>query len=848
MRFILIISLIFSLFSCKPEIHSDPGIFIKEGFIVQKLFNPGANGMGSWVAITKDNKGRLIASDQYGAMYYIEAPKIGTSDSVKVSRFPLDIGNAQGLLWAYNSLYVMQNAKDQQKSGLYRITDADGDGELDKIAFLYKFVGQGEHGPHGLVLGPDGYIYMSGGNHTDLPAEFSSIQKPVWQEDQLFPSIKDPRGHANNIKAPGGWIARTDKNGGELTVIASGFRNAYDIAFNQEGELFTFDSDMEWDMGSPWYRPTRVCHVTPGSEFGWRTGSAKWPAYYPDNLPSVVDIGQGSPTGLVAGKDLNFPSKYKNGLFIFDWSFGTMYYVGLSPDGSSYTGSKEEFLSGAPLPLTDGIAGDDGAMYFTTGGRRLESNLYRVYYNGTSEEEQAENISLRPQQEFRRKIETFQKEGEADFNQIWNALASEDRRVRYAARVALEYRDMEIVNERFVAEKNADVIVGASLAIARAGNMAAKKLAFEGLQNTDISSLNENQWIDLMRAYSLLFIRGDFNQKEQQKTVDKFSSFYPSGSKRINWELVQLLSYLNDPTVVAKTMDLIENDSMESNASQLIAGEVSQRSAQYGDIIELMKQNVPPSDLMHYVKAISYTDQGWTPALREKYFRYFAKLLSGNGGESYNGFVIKIRDIALSKVPVDQREELKGLSGEELLSVNKHDLANLPQPEGPGKNWSVNEVVALVESNDRTGDLDKGAKMFKAALCASCHSINGQGSSIGPELTQIATRFSSKDLAEAIVLPNKTISDQYTATELLLQDDRFMWGTVMRETDDSLFINQNPMLSDRLNKISKAQIKKRSPSDRSIMMPALLNRLNAQEVKDLIQFIQSSAIIADPVN
>ena len=38
-------------------------------------------------------------------------------------------------------------------------------------------------------------------------------------------------------------------------MVSIGYRNAYDIAFNADGELFTYDSDMEWDMGTPWYRP-----------------------------------------------------------------------------------------------------------------------------------------------------------------------------------------------------------------------------------------------------------------------------------------------------------------------------------------------------------------------------------------------------------------------------------------------------------------------------------------------------------------------------------------------------------------------------------------------------------------
>jgi hypothetical protein len=139
---------------------------------------------------------------------------------------------------------------------------------------------------------------------------------------------------------------------------------------------------MEWDFGMPWYRPTRICHVTSGSEFGWRTGNQKWSPEYPDNLPATLNIGQGSPTNVMFGTGSNFPEKYRKALFAFDWSFGIIYAVHLEPSGATYSATAEEFISGSPLPLTDGAIGPDGAMYFMTGGRRLQSDVYRVYYTG----------------------------------------------------------------------------------------------------------------------------------------------------------------------------------------------------------------------------------------------------------------------------------------------------------------------------------------------------------------------------------------------------------------------------------------------------------------------------------
>ena len=102
-----------------------------------------------------------------------------------------------------------------------------------------------------------------------------------------------------------------DPDGKNPELVAAGERNTYDIAFNADGELFGFDSDMEWDWGTPWYRPIRVFHATSGADQGFREGTAKWPEYYIDSLPAAVNIGIGCPTGVGFGYGAKFPAKYQ---------------------------------------------------------------------------------------------------------------------------------------------------------------------------------------------------------------------------------------------------------------------------------------------------------------------------------------------------------------------------------------------------------------------------------------------------------------------------------------------------------------------------------------------------------
>ena len=133
----------------------------------------------------------------------------------------------------------------------YRVTDSDGDDELDHIETLHQFEGWGEHGPHSLILSPDGeQLYFIAGNHTDLPDTYHTLHPSVWDEDQLLPAIVDPRGHAKRSYGS----RRLDcphepPTGSDFTIVSQGYRNAFDIAFNQQGDLFTFDADMGMGHG-----------------------------------------------------------------------------------------------------------------------------------------------------------------------------------------------------------------------------------------------------------------------------------------------------------------------------------------------------------------------------------------------------------------------------------------------------------------------------------------------------------------------------------------------------------------------------------------------------------------------
>lgn len=649
-----------------PQVHPP-------GFSIEKIYDVPKEGQGSWVSMAVDPQGRLYCADQGDKGIY----RITLSDNKPlVQRVPLEISSAHGLLWAFDSLYIVVNGGGLggHRSGLYRASDSDGDDQLDTIQALRAFGGGGEHGPHAVVLAPDGKsLFVLGGNHTKTPTPETSAVVPNYDEDQLLPRMPDARGHARNVRAPGGWIAQTDPEGSEFHLYSTGFRNQYDVAFNADGEMFTFDSDMEWDSGTPWYRPTRIYHCTSGSEFGWRTGTGKFPAWYPDVLPPAMDVGPGSPTGVVSGLGATFPSKYQQAVFAFDWTYGTIYAIHLTPEGSSYRAEKEEFVTGIPLNVTDGVIGKGGHFYFAVGGRGTTSALYRVRYEGTESPRLSPRIdpasaALRA---MRQSIEQFHgRQDPQAVDVVWGFLGHEDRFIRFAARVALEHQPVSDWQTRALDESDPRTALTALLALARQGRPDQLEPVVRALALLRPETFSEELQLETIRTLALAFIRlGAPSDELAAQLAKSISPYFPAASDALNREYVSMLVYLQAPDIVAKTVPLMHQ---EATGLEEIAfdDELLKRSRGYGGSFLNQKATNPQRQQIHYAYALKNMTQGWTPELRRQFFTWFAKAKNFKGGASFGGFIENFRKEALSKVPDEaERAALDALSQAEASLV-----------------------------------------------------------------------------------------------------------------------------------------------------------------------------------
>ncbi|MFM2093419.1 MAG: hypothetical protein RIS70_543 [Planctomycetota bacterium] len=363
----------------KEEVDRGERFNIGPEFSVQRVIS--GEETGSLIAMSFNEFGMIIASREGGPLLLMY-----DSDNDQVvdkTRVYCDlVKNCQGILPLNGEVFVTGDGPDG--AALYRLRDTNRDGKLDDAKAILKFKGEmREHGPHAITLGPDGFLYVVVGNLVSLenPTDDASpLQK--YYEGDLVGRYEDPGGHAVGVKAPGGVVVRLDIEAKSVQVVAGGLRNVYDVAFNRAGDMFAHDSDMETDEGTPWFRPTQLFHVTPGSDLGWRSGWARWSEYFLDCVPPMLDTGRGSPTGSVVYSHFAFPSRYQDALFLADWADGRILVTRLKPTGSSYTASTEVFLQGHPLNITDLEVGPEGGLYFITGGRGTGGGLYRVVWKG----------------------------------------------------------------------------------------------------------------------------------------------------------------------------------------------------------------------------------------------------------------------------------------------------------------------------------------------------------------------------------------------------------------------------------------------------------------------------------
>ncbi len=407
---------------------------------------------------------------------------------------------------------------------------------------------------------------------------------------------------------------------------------------------------------------------------------------------------------------------------------------------------------------------------------------------------------------------------EVDFDKAidtaWPLLSHTDRFIRYSARVAVEHQPAAQWLNRALQTEDPQTVLELSVAVAKqfAGDRDVERKWIEKLERLDWDGFDESQKLQLLRSYSLILIRTAPASKATAQTVrERFANHYPSSSKLLNRELSRLLIAVEEPTVAAKTMELLTKARTQE-------------------------------EQIHYVFSLRSLNSGWTSELRRNYFQWFLDAASFKGGNSFSRFLQNIRNEAIEKLPPGDRAALATV------------LAQPIQPKDPYENlkarplvkkWTLDDLTPVEESELVNRNLENGKEMFAVGQCYKCHRISGEGGIVGPDLTAAGRRFSARDMIETLVDPSKEVSDQYRATKFQLETGETIIGRVANLNGDDYMVQTDLLDPGKLARVNSRQIEGMKDSEVSMMPTGLLDSMTREDILDLLAYMKDQGKLED---
>lgn len=796
---------------------------VPDGFTVTKF--AGDDLCHDAWAMTIDNDGRVAVSGRGYIKILSDTDRDGVADESHL--VSSGAKNAHGLLFDGGTLFSVQ------PHGIFRHRDTNGDGLADaKPELFYKLPGGGgEHGPHGIRKGPDNWFYVAAGNNTKISEEHVTLpSSPVKKPEQ-------------------GTILRISPDGKHSEVIAHGFRNHYDLAFNKHGHLFTYDSDGERDHQLPWYSYTRVYHVRVGGHHGWllpgHQRSFNRPPYFFDSVERLIDIDRGSPTGVEVYRHTQFPEKYRDGLFFACWTYGRVYFTPLIPHGDTYKSlDPETFLetSGnlgfAPVDLA--VHPPTGDLFVAVGGRGTRGAIYRIAWTKGRQ-------NAKP-------LPPFEVAGN------WNIHSQ-----------SIEEVD-PLQPEEAVAQMEA---------ANRTGLPSQSQLFMGGLRSLmlhlgDISTSEARTRID---AGYTAKKPNTLDPTLRAGIIEFLTRAFPTKSQHLDYEVARLLGMLkcDSSKAIDRISTLFTSESHPTDDAHYLLclaqmpgpRSASARKQIAGAFLDIDRK-IASRNLL--------TDRYWNANIGEALKAHLtldpglANAIAahpdlGHPSHSYLlGHLTQDTQTKASRSMLGHRDGWsadalafvqKRLPAKELLSLfrvlwehphlrpslssflstqgNDNDkklVADFYRP--PAANLDLapfRERLAKVDWS--TGDPQRGQAAYVRFNCTACHTGNTR---LGPSLAGIAKRLSRDDLFRHINEPNLAVSDLYKATQITTKDGEIYVGVPVYRSESQTILETG---TGETIRFSRHDIVSERQPNQSPMPPGLLLPASSQDLADLYAYLKT---------
>ncbi len=165
--------------------------------------------------------------------------------------------------------------------------------------------------------------------------------------------------------------------------------------------------------------------------------------------------------------------------------------------------------------------------------------------------------------------------------------------------------------------------------------------------------------------------------------------------------------------------------------------------------------------------------------------------------------------------------------------------------DGPAPIWSLGAILkpeqVVAEIMRHPGEVARGEALFTRLNCGKCHTVNPGEALRGPFLPQVAKTYKREQLAESVLLPNKSIAQGFVTYLFVLDSGKPVTGFVSNEAADEITIRD---AEGREIKIAVAEIEERKKQELSIMPEGLVKDLTVDEFGSLISYVESLSALA----
>ena len=723
--------------------------------------------------------------------------------------FATGFNSIQGLAWRSGKLWIA-NAPD-----LSVVRDIDGDDIADEYIRLYTDLGNLEHGLHGLHHGPDGKLWMSKGNSkglTELPhrvaprpfRELWGVRTPDDTPDFPAPVRFDRDSYRRAYHDPEddwglcGGVLRANPDGSELQIVSRGFRNPWDIAYDDGFDWLGTDNDQTHGdkIFAPFY----------GAHFGWgHAWSYDWKG--DEHLPTAPSAGplfEGSGTGVTYCGIDRYPEHLRGVFLINDWLRrevliyrprwqGAWMRAAETPLGvlaHAGGGRSMEKSSGRSFDPVDIELGPDGAIWISSWGRQYgahhedgrianEGRIYRLWPESAPPEKPT--LPRDPWRDLGTWLPTWRaeaqdailREGRTSIERLLRLLDLPDA----AASKSLETWAAWTLGRIAPEDSELDAL------FAEWAGKARLNLRLQALRIL-------SHRMQLRRSTELPpIVQKLLRDPEPRVRHEAVLALHTAGDRRAEKALVDLAAREQDRVVAYSTWQALR---------ALLP--VDRRHA----LLEDKRALVRRAALLGLLEDDLLEEKGLDRLRRDDdgdIARLVARRLDGKASTQIKGPPIGLR------VQQSTRE--------------------LDQPT------TIERALAALEDADPV----RGRELFlssQRAGCSTCHQMEGIGNVWAPSLADIGARADARTIVQSILEPSASITEGFVQQVAVLRDGSVVSGIVIEETGLALRF----ALSDgHTTRIARADLLRHETSPLSAMPDAYAKLLTPREVADICAWL-----------